>query len=260
MQSKSAWLSPAEADRRRSASKPQKPDCWPTSTSSQVTLDQPPRETQEISEVHHKFLIDVGVNLAHKRFSHDISEVIQRAIANKVAKMVVTGTSIATSRRAIEVAKLAPNVLFTTAGVHPHDAKTWTTQSAAAIRNLVARNPGTVKAIGECGLDFDRNFSTPEQQILAFRAQLELACELNLPVFLHERSAFDTFIEIIKQYRPRLCAAVVHCFTGTKRELEQYLELDLHIGITGWVCDDRRGQDLLRITPLIPLDRLMIET
>jgi TatD DNase family protein len=247
---RSAWLSPAEADQRRALASTTKPDVQARTAAVEEAALIPT----------HDFLVDIGVNLAHKRFSHDLSEVIQRAIDAKVAKMVITGTSVVASRRAIEIAKLTPGVLFSTAGVHPHDAKSWTAATAQNLRNLITRNKATVKAIGECGLDFDRNFSTPDDQIRAFRAQLDLACEMNLPVFLHERAAFEQFFGILKEYRPRLGAAVVHCFTGTTEELDAYLSLDLHIGITGWVCDERRGLELLRMTPRIPLNRLMIET
>lgn len=209
-----------------------------------------------------EYLIDIGANLAHKKFSSDFGEVISRCLdpSNNVRKIIITGTSLASTRRAIELAKTLPEILYATAGVHPHDAKTWTPQVAAEIRNLVKRNPGVVVAIGECGLDFDRNFSTPEAQVQAFRAQLELACEMELPVFLHERAAFKEFYEILREFRPRLSGGVVHCFTGTGVELDAYLRLDMHIGITGWICDDRRGKDLRKLVSRIPMERLMIET
>ena len=115
-------------------------------------------------------------------------------------------------------------------------------------------------AIGECGLDFNRNYSPRDDQVRCFRAQLALAAELQLPVFLHERDAHDTFLGILREHRSSLTGAVVHCFTGTRVELDAYLSLDLHIGITGWICDERRGRDLVGLMPSIPARRLMIET
>jgi len=114
--------------------------------------------------------------------------------------------------------------------------------------------------MGECGLDFDRDLSPRPAQEASFEAQLELAVALKLPVFLHERGAHDRFVAILARRRPQLPRAVVHCFTGSARELDAYLALDLHIGITGWICDDRRGTHLRELIRIIPPERLMLET
>ncbi len=115
-------------------------------------------------------------------------------------------------------------------------------------------------AIGECGLDFYRNIASPEQQAFAFSAQLELAAELSMPLFLHCRDAHDRFISLLTPWLPSLPGAVVHCFTGTRDELEACLHAGLYVGITGWVCDERRGVALRELMPLIPADRLLLET
>jgi TatD DNase family protein len=115
-------------------------------------------------------------------------------------------------------------------------------------------------AVGECGLDFDRDFSPRPVQERVFEAQLELASELRKPVFLHERAAHARFREILARHRPRLSGAVVHCFTGNHDELDAYLALDCHIGITGWICDERRGLHLRDLLKHVPLERLMLET
>jgi len=203
-------------------------------------------------------LIDIGVNLAHRRFAEDRDAVIARAVAAGVGTMVVTGTSTRASREARALAASRPGVLWSTAGIHPHEARDATPAALAELRGL-ARDPA-VCAIGECGLDFDRMFSSAKDQERAFEDQLALAAELALPVFLHERAAHDRFLAIVREHRARLTAAVVHCFTGTGGELDAYLALDLHIGITGWICDERRGVALRALVPRIPRDRLMIET
>jgi TatD DNase family protein len=149
-------------------------------------------------------------------------------------------------------------VLFATAGVHPHLAREWTDDTAAAIREL-AQSP-VVVAVGEAGLDFNRDFSPRPVQERVFAAQLELAAELGMSVFMHERDAHDRFVAILGEYRSRLGSAVIHCFTGEASELERYLELDLHVGITGWICDERRGTHLRELVSRIPLERLMLET
>jgi TatD DNase family protein len=203
-------------------------------------------------------LIDIGANLAHRRFAADRDAVIARALAAGVDAMVITGTSIRASREAQVLAARRPGTLWSTAGIHPHEARHATPADIAALRAL-AGSPA-VRAVGECGLDFDRMFSPPEQQERAFVDQLALAAELRLPVFLHERAAHARFTAILREHRGRLRAAVVHCFTGTAAELDAYLALDCHIGITGWICDERRGVALRSLLPRIPPHRLMIET
>ena len=203
-------------------------------------------------------LVDIGVNLTHKRFRADLDDVIDRARAAAVATMVVTGTSLAGSWAAWELARTRPDVLSSTAGVHPHNARECTERTLDELRDLAGR--AEVRAVGECGLDYDRNFSPPAVQRRWFAAQIELAVELSMPLFLHERAAHADFLAILRERRAAVPAAVVHCFTGDAAELEHYLELDLHIGITGWICDDRRGQHLRDLIARIPPGRLMIET
>jgi TatD DNase family protein len=203
-------------------------------------------------------LVDIGVNLAHRRFDADREQVMERARDAGVTRMVITGTSVAASRAAAALARSRPGVLWSTAGIHPHEAKHASREALAELREL-ARAP-EVRAIGECGLDFERNFSPPEAQEAAFEAQLQLAAETGLPVFLHERRAHERFVAMLKNARPRLRAAVAHCFTGSAAELDAYLALDLHIGITGWINDERRGLGLREVAQRIPAHRLMIES
>lgn len=203
-------------------------------------------------------LIDIGVNLTNSRFRRDRDEVLARARDAGVAGMVLTGTELAASEASAAMARERPGQLWCTAGMHPHHASDWNPDSAASLAAL-ARGAEVV-AIGECGLDFNRNFSPPEDQERAFEAQLELACGLGLPVFLHQRDAHTRFLEILRPYRDRLPGAVAHCFTGGIEELCPYLDLDLHVGVTGWICDPRRGQALRDCVAEIPAERLMLET
>jgi TatD DNase family protein len=205
----------------------------------------------------HSGLIDVGANLADRSFRSDLPAVIQRAHAAGVEQMVVTGTTTEVSRAAVDLAE-AHDGLWATAGVHPHHAKTCGPTTTDTLRDLAA-HPKVV-AIGECGLDYFRDLSPRDVQQRWLTAQLELAADLRLPVFLHDRHAHADLIATLRAHRSSLPAAVVHCFTGTRAELEAYLELDLHIGITGWICDERRGRELREIVSLIPGDRLMLET
>ncbi len=203
-------------------------------------------------------LIDIGANLSHDSFRHDLPQVLERAHAAGVAQMIVTGASAIESQAAHDIASVHPGVLFATAGVHPHLAREWSDETAAVIREL-AQSP-VVVAVGEAGLDFNRDFSPRPIQERVFAVQLELAAELGLPVFMHERDAHDRFAAILGEYRARLGPAVIHCFTGEASELERYLELDLHVGITGWICDERRGEQLRQAVGRLPLNRLLLET
>lgn len=203
-------------------------------------------------------LIDIGANLSHDSFRDDLPQVLERAREAGVAQMIVTGASESESRAAHDIACAYPGVLFATAGVHPHLAREWTDDTASVIREL-ARSP-IVVAVGETGLDFNRDFSPRPVQERIFAAQLEIAADLAMPVFMHERDAHDRFAAILGNYRSRLGPAVIHCFTGDGTALDHYLDLDLHVGITGWICDERRGTHLRELVSRIPLDRLMLET
>ncbi|MGA2247140.1 MAG: TatD family hydrolase [Verrucomicrobiota bacterium] len=202
-------------------------------------------------------LIDIGVNLAHRSFHGDRKAVIQRAFDAGVNVMVITGTSQASSQEAQRIACDYPGQLFSTAGVHPHDSRNCTMDTIAELRRLAALEQ--VVAIGECGLDFNRDFSPRPQQEKWFEAQVALAEELQMPLFLHERDADQRFSEILTAVRKSV-PAVVHCFTGSRESLKMYLDMGLHIGITGWICDERRGEPLRELVREIPLDQLMIET
>ena len=203
-------------------------------------------------------LIDIGANLTSTAFDLDRDDVIRRAVDAGVTRMIATGTSVGESKKAADLAEQHRGVLWSTAGVHPHDARLCDESTIPALREL-ARGDQVV-AIGECGLDFNRNHSPQPTQKRWFEAQVDLAAELSMPLFVHERDAAAEVYEILGRYRPRLPAVVVHCFTGERGALETYLEMDVHIGITGWICDERRGGHLHDLVGLIGDDRLMVET
>jgi TatD DNase family protein len=203
-------------------------------------------------------LIDIGANLAHDSFDDDREDVLQRAADAGVARMIVTGSSVQSNREAVSLAAEHPGVLYATAGMHPHHASEYDSNCAGQIRQL-AEN-GQVVAVGECGLDYFRNFSPRDAQLKAFRSQLDIAVDTGLPVFLHNRDAHDDFVEVLEPTLPKLSRAVAHCFTGEHESLREYLALGLYIGVTGWICDERRGAHLKDIVSAVPDDRLMIET
>jgi TatD DNase family protein len=202
--------------------------------------------------------IDIGVNLTNRSLIKDLDGVMRRAEDAGVGQMVVTASNIEESARAIELCQQYPDRLVCTVGIHPHHASDWMGDTRDIIGDLSEN--ACVRAIGETGLDFNRNYSPRDAQVDAFRAQLELAILLKKPVFAHQRDAHDTFVEILREYRTQLPGIVVHCFTDSEAALLDYLDLDCHIGITGWICDERRGLELQRLVSLIPEHRLMVET
>ncbi len=203
-------------------------------------------------------LIDIGANLSHESFAHDLDAVLDRARAAGVTNIVVTGASEQGSRAALALAARYPGFLYATAGLHPHHASDYTSDTDALFRELLA--DVRVLAVGETGLDYFRDLSPRDVQIFAFEKQLEIAVECGKPLFLHQRDAHADFIACMHNVRDRTGAVVVHCFTGEKQELFDYLDRDWYIGITGWICDERRGQHLRELVKHIPANRLMIET
>lgn len=201
---------------------------------------------------------DIGVNLLDKRF--EPIEVLQRAADKAVNKVCVISSDLKESSKAQSFVEntVSPCSVYYTAGVHPHQADHASKQDLLQLKQFCADE--SMVAIGECGLDFNRNFSTPENQLAVFEAQLKIAAENHQTVYLHERDAFEPQIALLKRYLPDIPSAIVHCFTGTRAQLDAYLELGCYIGITGWVCDDKRGADLQDAVKAIPLQRLLLET
>ncbi|QDZ23609.1 deoxyribonuclease TatD [Chloropicon primus] len=213
--------------------------------------------------------VDIGANLVDDAFDKDVDEVLERARRAGLRALVVTGTSLKGSEMAIRFAneKSSESLrVYATCGVHPHDAKSVDEDTMSKIREL-AKDPKCV-AIGECGLDFDRNFSPQDTQKDVFEQQLLLAKELGKPVFMHCRDASASLREIMEKADCSFKSdeggmeGVVHCFTGTMEEAKAFLDLGLHIGITGWICDDRedRSVNLSRVVKEVPRGKLMVET
>jgi len=203
-------------------------------------------------------LFDIGLNLSHDSFDADRDEVLKQAHRAGVTRMLLTGSDLVHSNKALALVRKHPDELRCTAGIHPHHAQALSDEEAHALRLLLDRTE--VLAVGEAGLDFFRNLSPAADQERVFRLQLLWAVETDKPIFMHERDAHDAFSAILSDYAPRLTGGVVHCFTGDTSQMQRYVELGMHIGITGWVCDERRGKTLCEAVPHIPLERLLIET
>lgn len=198
---------------------------------------------------------DIGLNLFCRQFP-DPEKVIADAINNGVC-CILTGTDTKENRKINSFVKT--HDVYGTVGIHPHNADRARQEDFQLIEKILSENSKMV-AVGECGLDYDRMFSTKENQVRCFEKHIVLAERFNKPLFLHERSATDDFIKRFKKH-PDICKkSVVHCFTGDRTTLDKYLSMGFSIGITGWICDDRRGRELREVVSIIPLDRIMVET
>lgn len=213
-----------------------------------------------LDQLSNYIIVDIGANLTNKKFSRDLDQVIQRARDAGVTKIMVTGTSLHSTKEALRLTRLYPNTLYSTAGVHPHDAKSWEEDTYSELE--AAARSGECVAVGECGLDFNRNFSPPEVQIEVFEKQVELACKLGKPLFLHERDAHEAMVSILERYRDRLPSSVIHCFTGTRQQAATYLQLGCYIGLTGYLWKDKSENGVRKILEEggIPLEKLLVET
>tara|TARA_Y100000748_G_scaffold250122_1_gene215136 strand:+ start:2297 stop:3088 length:792 start_codon:yes stop_codon:yes gene_type:complete len=203
-------------------------------------------------------LIDIGANLTHPELYDHLDKIVDNILSSDTELVIITSSNIQDAEIALEIINRYPKIFFTTIGYHPHNAKDFRPEHIYEIKKYCKQNK--VIAIGECGLDYYRKYSSVEQQIFCFENHLMIAKDNNMPVFLHERHAHNDFIDILKKYKDNIDKAVVHCFTGNKNELEAYLDLGCYIGITGWISDLDRGRHLHNLMKYIPKDKLMIET
>ena len=203
-------------------------------------------------------IADIACNFTSERFDKDLDEVINRAVANKITKFGLICSRMSDVNKLLKIYEQYSKNMFYTIGVHPHHANEINDDYLKKLKDeITSNNP---HAIGETGLDFFRNLSSYEEQIYAFEEQIKIAIDTNKPLFLHQRDSHDDFIKILRKYSSDISKAVVHCFTGTPEQLDDYLELDFYIGVTGWICDEKRNVKLRKTIKNIPLEKLMIET
>ena len=201
---------------------------------------------------------DIACNFTSERFDKDLDEVINRAVANKITKFGLICSRMSDVNKLLKIYEQYSKNMFYTIGVHPHHANEINDDYLKKLKDEITTN--NPHAIGETGLDFFRNLSTYEEQIYAFEEQIKIAIDTDKPLFLHQRDSHDDFIKILRKYSSDISKAVVHCFTGTQEQLDDYLELDFYIGVTGWICDEKRNVELRKTIKNIPLEKLMIET
>ena len=203
-------------------------------------------------------IADIACNFTSDRFNNDLDEVIDRAIANNITKFGLICSQLSDLDKLLEIYNQYSKDMFFTIGVHPHHANEINDEYLKNLKKAINNN--NPHAIGETGLDFFRNLSTYEEQVYAFEEQIKIAIDTNKPLFLHQRDSHDGFIKILRKYSSDIGKAVVHCFTGTQEQLDDYLELDCFIGVTGWICDEKRNVELRKTIKNIPLSKLMVET
>ena len=203
-------------------------------------------------------IADIACNFTSDRFDKDLDEVINQSIVNNITKFGLICSRLSDIDKLLEIYNRYSKDMFFTIGVHPHHANEINEEYLKKLKEIINNN--NPHAIGETGLDFFRNLSTYEEQIFAFEEQIKIAIDINKPLFLHQRDSHDDFIKILRKYSSDINKSVVHCFTGTKEQLDDYLELDCYIGVTGWICDAKRNVELRKTIKNIPLERLMIET
>ena len=202
-------------------------------------------------------LFDSHAHIDDTTFQKDFSQLLDRAREAGVRAVMVAGITLETCRNAIALVEKY-DTLFTSVGVHPHYAQTCSDKVVASLEDLARHDK--IKAWGEIGLDFNRMHSPADVQEKWFIRQIEAADALDLPLIFHERDSNGRFLEILKAMDNGKRKGVVHCFSGTREEMFQYLDLGYHIGVTGIVTIQKRGALLRELVPLIPRDRILIET
>jgi len=203
-------------------------------------------------------LFDIACNFSSDRFDKDLDDVIQRAKEKKVTKFLVVSASLKDVEKVHQIYLNNKDSCFFTIGVHPHHANEFNLSSSKEMKYLIEKYKP--HSVGETGLDFFRNISSYEEQLFAFEEQIKIAIDNNQPLFLHQRDAHADFMKVVKKYKDNIPKAVLHCFTGTQKELDDYLNMGFYIGLTGWICDERRNVDLRKSLINIPVEKLMIET
>lgn len=206
-------------------------------------------------------MIDTHAHLNFKEFNGDRKEVIERFFGIGGERIINVGCDMKSSRESYELALRYENI-FAAAGVHPHDAGTVNEYCLKELEKLV--NHYKVIAVGEIGLDYFRNLSPREKQIEAFKLQLELAENHQIPIIVHCRDAYNDLLDILKKYKTSNWRGVIHCFNASEKTAEEFLKLGFHIGFTGIITYHKNKSaekpEIYRAIKSVPLNKILIET
>lgn len=206
-------------------------------------------------------VIDVGANLTNKKYSRDLDSVVQRAKDAGVQKIMVPGTSVKSSKEALRLTRIYPDIIYSTAGIHPHDSKSIIEEPTIWYEFEKIAEQLECVAIGPCGLDYQRDFSEPDVQKEIFEKQLNLASLLNKPILIHERSAQKDVLEILQKYS-NISQIIIRGFMGTTEEALKYLDRGYYLSLTGYLCKDKSDTGVRKLLEegILPLDKLLVET
>lgn len=205
---------------------------------------------------NHIKLFDSHCHIDDRCYQEDFAAMLERAQKAGVDAMLIAGVDAKGAPKAVQLANRYDHI-FAAVGIHPHDAQHCTDEDVAKLEAL-SRDPKVV-AVGEIGLDFNRMFSPQKDQEKWFVRLLEMADQCELPIILHERDTEGRLLEVLEAHSQKY-NGVIHCFSGNEKELFRYLNLGLHVGITGIVTIQKRGARLRQLVPKIPIDRILIET
>ncbi|KAF6216843.1 hypothetical protein GE061_001193 [Apolygus lucorum] len=205
-------------------------------------------------------LVDVGANLTSRKFNRDLESVVSRAKDSGVQKIVVCSQTLKGSKEALRLSQIYPGVLYSTAGVYPHEAKSWEPETLDELKDIAKNNECV--AIGQCGLDYCKNFSPPDIQRTVFRSQVELACLLKKPLCIHERDAFDDLVSILNEFKSSLPPVVLLSYTGPLENAKKYVEMGFYLGITGYITKDNSGDGVQALLDngTLPLEQLLVQS
>jgi len=200
-------------------------------------------------------LFDTHCHLNDRAYQADLAAVLQRARAAGVERMLVVGYDLPSSQQALALAE-AEDGIYAAVGIHPHDAAAVTAADLERLEKLLA-HPKAV-ALGEIGLDYHYENSPRLRQQEVFRAQLALAQKTGKPVVIHGREAHADLVAALKA-EGDLYQGVMHCYSGSKEAVREYLDLNLYISVAGPVTF-KNARKLPEVVPALPRDRLLVET
>jgi len=203
-----------------------------------------------------KTIIDSHAHLAWDSYAEDQKEVIERAFQSGVVQIVHAGVDITSITEMIALADQYDQI-YLGFGLHPHEARLWTDEAEAALRKALA-HPKAV-AIGECGLDYYYNHSDRQSQLTAFARQVRMARELNKPLIIHSRDAWDETFSILHNEGEGQVQGVFHCFTGGPEQLPAIDSLDFYVSFSG-IVTFKSAANIQAAAPLVKANRILVET
>ncbi len=196
--------------------------------------------------------IDTHCHIYYDKYKDDLDQVVDRAIENNIEKIICVGVDLDSSVKSIEIAEKY-NIVYATAGFHPHESKQMNTSDLKELEQILKHNK--IVALGEIGLDYHYTISDKKTQVKVFREQLELAKSINLPVIIHNRNSDDDLLNCLQLEKNK--NGVIHCFASNLNFAKQLIALNMHLSFTGLITFVKELENVIKN---IPLSKIMIET